>query len=435
MCKIIKYWFSCDHGFRPRGSRCKGTKHKHLRSGKVAACKSESYLNITIPTDCGPCQHQSFENRWKRKLSLARNFLETIREKNFPGVTEVAVLVEQLEQEFDTASWGSRALFPHLHGEKKERINLGYFEKKPSPLRCEVRPEDVCEPEESMHPDHPDYEFDWDYVASTDPLRPVDTNYAHPTDDMDHNWMPDDLTSEEGEKSGTEGGFDASDMERKWTDNLEEPHAFTLSWGDDGSDWDLNITVTASPPHNTLWAADPEAHAIATTTRNDLTSDNETVRQARVDMIIHEFWTLVNEEDPCDQSREPTSPASIDLTAHFNDIDISNPSSTKPDLLTQPPTPPHPPTDASHNSTSQCLTASASQPLQPPPTHHPFKNVLPTKPSTSRRSLYDKWRSHISNTRDVDKVKFNQDLLLLSRCELRDFEGPDGRRVPDPQVP
>ena len=298
MCKIIKYWFSCQHGFRPKGSRCGGTKHKQLRSGKAAACRSESYLDIVIPIDCGPCQYEAFEDGWKRKLSAAKAFLEAIKEKDFPGVPEVAALVEQLQEESNTASWNSRNIFPHMHKERKKRVNLGHFDRKPSPLRQEVLPKDVPEATEVIHPEHPDYEYDWDYVASTDPIHPVDTNYAHPLDDVDPSWMLDHLSPEEFEASGSGVGFDANEMDNMWTDNLKEPDTTTPSWGEGVSDWELDPTATTSAQHDTGWGTKVATALTSSNTRSDSTPEVERMRKTRIEMVIHEFWTVINEEDP-----------------------------------------------------------------------------------------------------------------------------------------
>ncbi|KAF1357313.1 hypothetical protein EJ07DRAFT_129713 [Lizonia empirigonia] len=273
MCKSIKYWFSCQHGFRLRASQCGGTKHKTVRGGLIVACKSESYLNIVIPIVCGPCQYQAFEEGWKQKLLVAETFLQKL-EEDFPGVQEVVALVEQLTDEFNTASWNTRSLFPHFPKESPIRVTLGQFEKRPSPLRRDVLPEDIPEPSDTTHPEHPDYEYDWDYIASTDPLHPVDTNYSYPLDDVDPSWMLDHLSLEE----------------------FEEPSGEV--------DFDPRVTT------------------------------------------------------PCSD----------------------------------------------------------------------------TKASKPARTLYDRWRRHISGTKDVDRIKFNTDLLLLSRCEIRDAEGPSGRLVPDPPL-
>ncbi|KAF2624721.1 hypothetical protein BU25DRAFT_347286 [Macroventuria anomochaeta] len=279
MCKIMEYWFSCQHGFQLRISQCGGTKHRKVRGGLTAACKSESYLNIVFSIDCGPCQHETFEKGWNRKLEWAKTFRGKLREKEMPGMQEVAALVEQLEDDFNTASWNTRAVFPHFHKERSVRASLGHFRKAPSPLRQEVLPSDIREPPEVIDPNHPDHEYDWDYIASTDPLHPVDVNYTHPLEEVDPCWMLNHLSPEEFEQAGGEVGFDAN-------------------------------------------------------------------------------------ESPDQSSRSPDTPA---------------PNST--------------------------------------------------------RTLYDKWRRHISKTRDTDRVKFNKNLLLLSRCEIEDVEGLNGCFVQDPQIP
>jgi hypothetical protein len=107
MYKAVKYWFECQHEFPIRRSKCGGTKHKSTRSGLATACRSESYLDFVFAVNCGPCQHEAFEDGWKHKMKLADTFLDKVKEKSLPGVREVEVLVEQLREDFNTATWNT----------------------------------------------------------------------------------------------------------------------------------------------------------------------------------------------------------------------------------------------------------------------------------------------------------------------------------------
>ena len=103
---------------------------------------------------------------------------------------EVAALVEQLKDGSNTASWNSRLSFPLLHKERYRHVELGYFEKAPLPLREEVPSEDIPEPAEIIHFDYPDCYYEWKYVASSQPLYPVDVaDYVHLLDNIDPSWM------------------------------------------------------------------------------------------------------------------------------------------------------------------------------------------------------------------------------------------------------
>ncbi|KAF1925726.1 uncharacterized protein M421DRAFT_69272 [Didymella exigua CBS 183.55] len=281
MCKVVKHWYACRHGFRLQHSKCGGTKHKNTRTGLTTACRSEAYLNFVFAVACGPCQYQAFEGGWKRKLRLAEIFLGRLKEMRFPGVQEVNALVEQLKDEFNTATWNTRTLFPHAPKEHTVRVSLGHFKKAPSPLRREVLPEDIPEQSKVNGPDHPDYKYDYGYIESTDPLHPVDIKYTHPLNGVDASWMLNHFSPEEFEQSGGDVGFDANEVDTAWVGSLEE-------------DTELRHSV---------------------------------------------------------------------------------------------------------------------------------------------RSFYDKWRRRISQIKDVDRAKYDKELLFLSRCEIKDVERPNGRFVLDPQRP
>ncbi|KAF3036858.1 hypothetical protein E8E12_008265 [Didymella heteroderae] len=179
----------------------------------------------------------AFEYDWKHKLSLAETFLGKLKENGLPGVREINALVEQLKEDFNMAAWETRIMFPYAHKENAMRASLGNFEKAPSPLSREVLPDDVPELPEVVGPDHPDYKYDWDYVASTDPIHPVDTNYDHPLDEVDPSWMLNHLRPKEFEQSGEGVGFDVDEADMAWGSRLEEPNLSSADWGEDTSAW------------------------------------------------------------------------------------------------------------------------------------------------------------------------------------------------------
>lgn len=451
MCKSIKYWFSCQHGFRLRASQCGGTKHKTVRGGLIAACNSESYLNIVIPILCGPCQYQAFEEGWKRKLLMAETFLQKLQETSFPGVQEVVALAEELTDEFNTASWNTRSLFPHFPKENPMRVNLGQFKKRPSPLRRGLLPEDIPEPTDAIHPEHPDYEYDWDYIASTDPLHPVDTNYSYPLDDVDPSWMLNHLSLEEFEKTSEEVGFDPSEIATMWTDKAEGPDTKLTHWREDANDWTLENTATDSAQQEPRWDAQAETHASFSTAGSDLSPESESIQKMRLEMIIHEFWSAVNDEDFCNHSQQDLQQdEDVDTRPGEHHIQYSSRAPSKPpfSLPTPPRTPPRLPTTGTCEEIFPFTTQSPGAEPEVSRSAPIMKYIRPsiiapqgvttpcsdTKASRPARTFYDRWRRHISGTKDVDRIRFNKDLLLLSRCEIRDAEGPSGRLVPDPPV-
>ena len=283
MCKIVRYQFACQHGFRQRRSKCGGTKHRRTRSGLTPACKSEAYLSIKLPVTCGPCQHAAFEERWKHKLAAADAFLEKLKENDFPGVYEVTALVEHLGDDFNTASWHTRTLFPHALKEHTVRVERGHFERRSSPLRCAVSPADIPEPPHVVvDSSHPDYQYDGDYVASTDPLHPVDVS-----------WMLQHLSLEEFEQDSSGVGFDAREAENAWAGGWEESQSPSAPWDGSAGTWTPETTDT----HTRM--QDPEQRPEV---RNRLAPANAGVvssgeKQALVEMVIDAFWSAVNGND------------------------------------------------------------------------------------------------------------------------------------------
>ncbi|KAF3051168.1 hypothetical protein E8E11_010721 [Didymella keratinophila] len=296
MCKVVKYWFACQHGFKLRHSRCGGVKHKSTRSGLATACRSDAYLEFVFAVKCGPCQYQAFEDGWKHKLKLADTFLDKLKEKGLPGVQEVKALVDQLKEDFNTATWKTRIMFPHAHKERTVRVGLGQFHRVPSPLSREVLPEDIPEPVEVIGPDHTDYEYDWDYVTSTDPVHPIDTNYAHPLDEADPAWLLNRLSPEELEQSGEGVGFDASETDMVWRNSLGEVNAKSADWVEYTSGWtsgaagfDQNQT-----PGDSLYAEAAER-------QSKVCAEDDKLLSERIDMVIQYFWRAVNEINTSDQ--------------------------------------------------------------------------------------------------------------------------------------
>ncbi|KAJ4369458.1 hypothetical protein N0V86_009293 [Didymella sp. IMI 355093] len=448
MCKVVKYWFACHHGFCLRHSKCGGTKHKNTRCGLTTACKSESYLNFVFAVSCGPCQHQVFESAWNHKLKLAEAFLNKLKEKGLPGVREVGALIEQLKEQFNTATWGTRTLFPHAHKECTVRVSLGHFEKTPSPLSREVLPEDIPEPSEIVGSDHPDYDYDWDYVASTDPIHPVDTNYAHPLDEVDPSWMLNHLSPEEFEQSGDGIGFDAGEADLAWAGSLEEADTGSTQWGDATTYWTPEATGLARLNMDSVLAPEKSTRGTMLNPQSEACMHNEHLLSERVDIVIQYFWILISGSDPSEYpSQFAMSPFDQEIDNVFEILRISTPPSDhetpQTGMLTPPPTPPRPVTERVCDSNS--TAASPPAPLKDPTSLFPVgvesqsltspSQLAQTPTPNPTSSFHDKWRRHVSSTVKVDRAKFNKELLLLSRCEIKNVKGAHGRFVLDPQLP
>lgn len=322
-----------------------------MRSGLVTACRSEPYLTFVFAFDCGPCQHQAFEDGWRYNLRLAESILGKLKQKSLPGVRKVEALVEQLNEDFNSASWNTRTLYPHAHRERTLRPSLGQFHKTPSPLSKEVLPEDIPEPVRVVGPDHPNYEYDWNYVASTNPVHPVDTNYAHPLDEVDPSSMIGHLSPEEYDQSGEGVGFDASETNTVWGSSLEEINAQPTKWAED----------------STAWAYDdiaPEESLGATALESPIKPciDDEDLLSERVDMVIQVFYSVVDEIPASNQTSQTVRPVRRgDLEDVFQSLYISSihadAKTPKIGLLTPPPTPPRLSTDGSLDFDASTVTS------------------------------------------------------------------------------
>lgn len=324
----------------------------------TTACRSESYLNFVFALDCGPCQHKAFEDGWKQKMRLAETFLGKLKEKGLPGVREVETLVEQLKEDFNRATWNTRTLFPHAHKERTGRVSLGQFQKAPSPLSRELFPEDISEPLEVIGSDHPDYEYDWDYIASTDPIHPVDTNYAHPLDEVDPSWMLNHLSPEEFERSGEKISFDTSEIDMIWGGSLEEANARSMEWVEDTPAWACDDAGGDQAPEDS-----PGATSLQSQIKPYV--EDGSVFSERVDMVIQHFWRVVNgttASDPTSQTAAPIMFKGLDDA--FQGLHISRchklEETIRTGLITSPPTPPRVSTDESCD-----FDSSSSTPLNP----------------------------------------------------------------------
>ncbi|KAF9691754.1 hypothetical protein EKO04_010389 [Ascochyta lentis] len=356
---------------------------------------------------------------------MAERFLQKLKEKNLPGVQEIAALVEQLIEEYNMASWNTRILFPHLGKERCLRINLGYFKKTSSPLRQELLPEDVPEPPNITPADDQDYVYDWNYVASTDPIHPVDTNYAHPLDGVDPCWMLNHLTPEEFAESSGDVGFDISEAETMWADNTASIYSTTDNWRE-ASD----ATVKDPTKHDLPGDSAVEAPLFPPAAQTESSEIGE-LRAKHIEMVVREFWKVVNDEDP--SGILSPSCSSNDLTIQLNNIHVSDSSGTSNELyaglLTPPATPPQPPTYGSCDQPYHEDPPSTDErrpPLLSPASH-------PT--TTSRTTLIHSPSTANPPSSNATRSSYYQDVLALSRCEIKDVEGPSGRFVPDPPMP
>ena len=403
-------------------SRCGGTKHKATRSGLVVACRSEPSLNILSSIDCGPCQYEAFEKPWKRKLELAERFLECLKDRRMPGVEEVTERVKQLKEEFDAASWKTRRFFPPQQKERCIRFDLGYFEKAPSPLRHEVLREDIPEPPPIIDLHQAATEWNgWDCVASTDPLHPVDVTYVHPFDDDDQTWMLDQYTPEELNQFSDSVGFEENPTT---IDNLQEEGTTRSAWNGVDGEWNIGTSHQDSGWHEVEQDSDAEESMSFPTAQDELPVKNDRALQERIDMVIHEFLRVVNDEEDASKhsAQETSSVLGNDLISRLEKLNISdasaNPCGSSTGLLTPPQTPPRLMTDGfcDPSHLSQSLLPDVMSSLPSPDLATPVSkpsSATQVSPETAHLTstcwYNNKWQRHISVTKDTNRCSFYDD--------------------------
>ncbi|KAF2995526.1 hypothetical protein E8E13_002063 [Curvularia kusanoi] len=399
--------------------------------------------------DCGPCQQKALEEKWKIKLETAELFLSKLKEKDFPGVREVSALVEQLRDEMTDAMWSTRMLFPHAHKARVGRLSLGYFEKRGSPLRYELLPDDIPDDPVAFDYSDPGHEYNYSYIASTDPLHPVDANYTDLMDDADTSWASEHLTAEELAGASDDAGFDEAQADIAWEGNTGEntgtdiPGAGEQTSSDAKLDkfeadtrakpdsWTWNGDIGPGPPETPELPPRPspasQTHPTPATSPTNPSAEESQEAATHIELIIHEFWRTVNSNAASSPPPQPTTLAS-ELPAQLSSLHISAlPHSQTTQQSSQPPqpspTPLHFLTDGSYSP------PPASSPSTPSDT-----KLADATPPTPMQAHYAHHRARLNATKRTagDNTAFYAEWLCLSRCEIRDVEGPEGRAVPDP---
>jgi hypothetical protein len=440
MCNIITFSFACQHTLRRRRSRCGGTKHKITANSTKAACVAESFLTIYLRIPCGPCQHTAWEAEWKLKLERANIFLTKLRQRNLPGVEEITALVKGLEADYTTASWHTRTMFTQAPKASITRVKHSEYERKASRLSQEVRPEDVIDKtaKEWAEMNHEDY--DDNYVASTDPIHPVSTDYSHPLDDDDGAWILRHLSTEDvaATYSDTEFDFDNADHGWSWADDSSNLEIETAKdeWQQDTEQDNEKAGASPSEESDTgVMVYGPAIHASSSTTTFHLSNSptKDEGRKAKVDQVISTFWAVVNHETAAQNHSAPESPPSLrtdndngndTLITTFNNLIISTPHTDFP----TPPSNSYPATPIWTDGPSDTPPPTLSSLLSP---------RLPLERSpNSTRAWYDKQRVSLLQRQTQnggnEMTEFYSAWLKVSRCEIRDFEGCEGRTVKEP---
>ncbi|KAI8942154.1 hypothetical protein NX059_000243 [Plenodomus lindquistii] len=318
MCNVVYYHFACAHSLRRRRSRCAGTKHKITRTSTKAACTAESFLTIHVRNDCGACQLEQWEQDWASKLRRAVAFQDKLRgATDFAKYKMVDSLVHELKNRYTQESWDTRRLFAPVVKRPVSRVSVSFYTTAPSPLSQEVRPEDILEPEKRKQwADMDDNDYDGNYVASTDPLHPVSTDYSHPWDDENDSgsWVLQHLPHEGEEEDVITAnhhgdGIDFEGTSWSWEDNVVPVLPIQHQNTEDGS-------LAARDPN-----ASESSYSISATSISSLDSRNAQKQEEDMAEVVRSFWSVVNSEEPQPYSPRPSSasapssPSSPDETA------------------------------------------------------------------------------------------------------------------------
>ncbi|KAL6704867.1 hypothetical protein ACN47E_007550 [Coniothyrium glycines] len=409
MCNIVQFRFACQHTWRRYRSRCRGTKHKITRTSIKAACSAESSLVVNSIVRCGPCEHAEWERIWSERLYRARTFLTKLKEKRLLGQEDVTRLVDELENEYTLAAWDTRNMFVQAAPRPVQRIQPAEFRKSSSPLTQNLQAHDIVDMIKSKSWEELDQsDYDWDYVASTDPIHPVNTDYAHDSDHDDEGWKLSHSNFEEHEIPISHELLNLTDT--GWT------------WGTGSANTGTDTATASMAAHVTM-----SGMISVTAAENDM-----------IHQVIKAFWRVVNAKTPetarsettltgrddksMDASLEPACPLDQALPTREHTIFPPSP----------PPTPPR-----SRVSQLRLLLDELSQtswmpscPMAESCTAHPQKATF----SNPTRTRFDKQRTCLRERfkADHDAAKFYDDWLSLARYELRELEGPEGTQVIDP---
>jgi len=392
------------------------------RTSIRAACTAESFLTVYVQTDCSSCEHKLWESNWESKLGRARAFLIKLTEKQRHGVEDITALVKELEEQYYVASWDARNMQIPSHAFKKSvaRVSITYHQTARSPLTQEVRPENVVDPKKH-NKDWTEMganDYDGDYIASTDPIHPVSTDYSHPLDDDDGSWIFNHFTPEEMEPTAGDLDFDQNSW--SWDDSDHANDNDSEKGGIRVVDKSQEENTTSHNGDNDLIAWGPEASVSSELWK--ISMDGLSMEQKHAEeqrkIIIDAFWVVVNERtEPQRQSDSKIE----DLNLILRSLNISHdtPTASTPFTPTMSP---------------QMWVDGPSDALHTPPST-PTRCTTPPSPN-STRTAYNKQRKFLKKRlqEDANKHKYYSDLLLVSRWEARAFEGPEGRFIAEPQM-
>jgi hypothetical protein len=333
------------------------------------------------------------------------------------GTAEVSALVKELEDQYYIASWSVRNI-SHTFKKSVARVSVSDYKTVRSPLKQEVQPEDVVDLKEKDWAEMDDHDYDGDYIASTDPIHPVSTDYSHPLDDDDGSWIFNHFSSEELEASNGE-------------DVVLDFDQTGWSWDNDNSENSIPIVKSQEENHTLkidekdliAWGPEAEAPPMSVDVSMNGLIMREKLEKEQIELTIEAFWTVVN-DSTINTDYQPQQ-TTEDLSILLCDLDITTRASKSPSSPSTPTELPSQWVDGSPEIPT--LTITPASPLS-----------SPIKPSSlnSTRTAYNKQRKLLEQRLqdDADRTKYYSDLLLVSRWEARAFEGPEGRFIQDPPM-
>ncbi|KAI4713095.1 hypothetical protein J4E89_002073 [Alternaria sp. Ai002NY15] len=302
-----------------------------------------------------------------------------------------------------------------------------------SPLTQEIRPEDVVDPKKHMKDwtEMDENDYDGDYIASTDPIHPVSTDYSHSLDDDDGSWIFNHFSPEEMEPTAGDLDFDQNGWSWDNSDNATDNDSETGGIRVVAESQEENTTSHIGDNDLIAWGPEASASSKVSKISMDGLSMEQNHAEEKRKVIIEAFWVVVNE--PTESQRQSDSKID-DLNVILRNLNISHdtPTASTPCI---PARSPHMwvdgPSDAP--ATPQPNSSTLSTFVSPPST--PDRSITPPSPN-STRTAYNKQRKFLKKRlqEDANRDKYYSDLLLVSRFEARAFEGPEGRFIADPQM-
>ncbi|OAK97030.1 hypothetical protein IQ06DRAFT_338335 [Phaeosphaeriaceae sp. SRC1lsM3a] len=450
MCNIITYQFACPHRIRRRRSPCHGAKAKSTSNSTTsprAACVAESFLTLYLRIPCNACNHVIWTAEWESKLLRATTYSASMRDEDSSAETvqTVEALINDLKARKVSEEWEMRNSLTMLPTRPISRVWHKLFSRAASPLKDEVRPEDVREGAKSWKDwsEMREEDYDDDYVASMDPIHPVTTDYRFPGEGEEDEWVEEYLADgvvEGGEDQGDKGSERSDTGGWDWGDGDGDGGQGIVQreeWGEEGIvPTKENGSQVGSNGETDLELINKTEPSLPTIPKNPASTPANQIAKPDLDAIIANFWSHVN---PTTTSN-PYLPNTAPPTSSSSYSSSSSPSPAQ--ILPSPPPTTPPWIDGTHDFPFLPILTSSTTTLNSTPTTPQSSSSPSTYSSSSsssrtlypHRTYYDTQRRLLKHRKHLDPAKFYKDWLCLSRCEMREYEGlgEGERRIVEP---